>query len=143
LKNTFAIMAAASLLVLAGCGSNKSAQTAAPFHRSESAVERNALPLSRVARMPRGLHCRRDQVVWVNMSSKTIHEAGDPFYGRTRRGEYMCVRDAEAQGYHMAGARHSMRGSGYGDSGAMSDQSSYGTHRRHRRPAEPMDTPTP
>jgi hypothetical protein len=39
-------------------------------------------------------HCPNDTVVWVNLGSKVYHFSGTPDYGRTKRGAYMCERDA-------------------------------------------------
>ncbi|MBC5823441.1 MAG: hypothetical protein GIW99_08200 [Candidatus Eremiobacteraeota bacterium] len=141
MKKSFAICAALSLLAVAGCSSNKPAADNAPVHRTEATVERNALPLNQMAAMPHNLRCRRSDTVWVNMNTRTIHEPGDPFYGRTKHGGYMCMEDARAGGYHLAGASHG-RGSGYGERGMQSQEQGYGT-RRHRRRSEPMPVETP
>ena len=47
-------------------------------------------------------HCPADTVVWVNTSSKAIHMAGDKYYGKTKKGAYMCQKDALAGGFHAA-----------------------------------------
>jgi hypothetical protein len=57
--------------------------------------------------VPAGLNCGAVKPVWVNLHTKAYHEAGDPYYGRTKNGQYMCPSVAAQQGYHPAGARHS------------------------------------
>jgi hypothetical protein len=41
-------------------------------------------------------HCPTDTVVWVNLSSKIYHFAGTRSYGTTKRGAYMCEKEAMA-----------------------------------------------
>lgn len=113
-----AVCAVALSFVAVGCsgGGNQGAQnnaTVAPLARpmSEAQKEVAALPLSQAAPIPKGLNCK-GAVVWVNTTRKTYHESGDPYYGRTKHGEYMCMAAANAAGYHLAGTRHShMNGS--------------------------------
>ncbi len=47
--------------------------------------------------------CPSDTVVWANSSSKTLHMSGDRYYGKTKRGAFMCERQAMQDGYHVAG----------------------------------------
>ena len=61
-------------------------------------------------------NCGATQAVWVNTRTKVYHEPGDPAYGHTTHGEYMCPSAAVAKGYHAAG-------------GAMRA----GHHRHHKR----------
>lgn len=112
------VLGIASTLALAACGGNKgtnSSTTMGNQTRTESQREANALPLGQTARVPGGLHCGATRPVWVNMHKKTYHEAGDPYYGRTKNGQFMCANAAASAGYHLAGTRHSgMRGSQHG-----------------------------
>jgi hypothetical protein len=54
-------------------------------------------------------HCPADKLVWANLTSKAYHLSGDKFYGsgKTKRGAYMCQTDADANGFHKSGSRHS------------------------------------
>jgi hypothetical protein len=38
--------------------------------------------------------CPADTVVWVNLTSKIYHFAGTKSYGTTKRGAYMCEKEA-------------------------------------------------
>jgi hypothetical protein len=42
------------------------------------------------------VHCPTDTVVWVNLPSKIYHFAGTKNYGTTKRGAYMCEKEAIA-----------------------------------------------
>src|SRR6266536_3329075 len=46
--------------------------------------------------------CPGDTVVWVNLDSKVYHFAGTRNYGTTKRGAYMCEREATAAGSRAA-----------------------------------------
>jgi DNA uptake protein ComE-like DNA-binding protein len=41
-------------------------------------------------------------MVWVNLDSKIFHREGDPWYGRTKHGQYMTEADALKAGYREA-----------------------------------------
>ena len=126
-----ACMALVTAMLIAGCGGNQSAPqnnaTVAPMTTpmSETQKEIAALPLAHAAPIPRGLRCKGD-IVWANTAKKTYHETGDPYFGRTKHGEYMCKAAADAAGFHKAGERHNMgrhqRGSG-SSGGSYNDNS--------------------
>ena len=44
--------------------------------------------------------CTTDPVVWVNSGSKAFHTSGSRYYGKTKRGAYMCESQATAAGFH-------------------------------------------
>jgi hypothetical protein len=48
------------------------------------------------------VHCPTDTVVWANTRSNIYHFRGDHNYGTTKRGAYMCERDALAGGIRQA-----------------------------------------
>lgn len=118
---------------LTGCGggsSNTSASPAAnPTATSVIQGEQNALPLAVAAKIPAGLKCSSQDIVWVNLHRKTFHDPGDPWYGKTKNGEYMCRADAIAAGDHPAGSRHAHMGSQ--------------PNNMMQATAAPTDTPTP
>ena len=135
-------LAAAALLGLAaaGCGGGKSTTTtttttaasAAPM--SEAQRETAALPAGNVAPVPAGLNCGAVQPVWVNTHSKAWHEPGDPYYGRTKAGQYMCPSAAAAAGYHAAGSR---------GNGARGGKHHKGHHKNYNGMGGPDATSTP
>jgi hypothetical protein len=56
-------------------------------------------------------HCPTDTVVWVNLGgSKAYHLSGDRYYGKTKKGAYMCQKEADQSGYHTAGGRATAAG---------------------------------
>jgi hypothetical protein len=47
--------------------------------------------------------CSGDTVVWSTMSkSKSYHAASSKYFGKTKKGGYMCEKTATAAGYHAA-----------------------------------------
>ncbi len=43
-------------------------------------------------------HCPTDTVVWLNLSSAVYHFKGERWYGRTKRGAYVCKTEADKNG---------------------------------------------
>ncbi len=107
------------LLSLTACGSGKSASNAASNAAGNAA---NAVSTAagdamkgaanaassaegamggQTASMP---NCGAVKPVWVNLKSRVYHEPDDPYYGKTRQGEYLCPSQAKAQGFHKAGS---------------------------------------
>jgi hypothetical protein len=43
-------------------------------------------------------HCPRDIVVWLNLPSSIYHLKGERWYARTKRGAFVCKREADAAG---------------------------------------------
>lgn len=54
-------------------------------------------------------HCPADQVVWANNKSKIYHAAGTKGYGTTKKGAYMCQKDADAAGFRAPKPRHAAK----------------------------------
>ncbi|MGB8519845.1 MAG: hypothetical protein WCD38_06730 [Candidatus Tumulicola sp.] len=50
-------------------------------------------------------NCGAVKAVWANVSSKVYHEPGDPYYGKTKHGMYLCPSQAKAEGYRASGAK--------------------------------------
>jgi len=110
-------LVAFAALALSGCGGSKSSDTqstAGPV--TEAQREAGALPSKVAAAVPSSLHCGSTKPVWANLKRKVYHESSDPYYGRTRSGQYMCLSDAQAKGYHAAGASHGRHHHRSGDS---------------------------
>jgi hypothetical protein len=49
--------------------------------------------------------CPNDTVVWLNTDSMVYHLPGDPWYGATDHGKYICQTAADAEGAHVSGWR--------------------------------------
>jgi hypothetical protein len=47
---------------------------------------------------PAGMTCPGDKLVWVNTRSGVYHFQGEHYFGSTRRGKFICERDADAEG---------------------------------------------
>lgn len=43
-------------------------------------------------------HCPSDVVVWLNLPSGIYHFRGQRWYGRTKRGAYVCELEAKSSG---------------------------------------------
>jgi hypothetical protein len=43
-------------------------------------------------------HCPADTVVWLNLPTGIYHFKGKRWYGRTRRGAYVCEKEADEAG---------------------------------------------
>ncbi len=120
------LLALTAIVALAACGGGKSAQTSASpaassngIMTSESAnpspstgvngpmggVNASGEPMApgTIATVPPGLNCGAVRAVWVNMRTHVYHEPSDPYYGRTKHGQYMCPSEAVKEGYHKAG----------------------------------------
>ena len=51
------------------------------------------------------LHCGSQPPVWANSHSMIYHVQGDPYYGHTKSGGYICERDAVRAGYRISKTR--------------------------------------
>ncbi|MBV9269469.1 MAG: hypothetical protein JO165_00100 [Candidatus Eremiobacteraeota bacterium] len=75
--------------------------------------------------IPANLSCAADQIVWVNTAKHVYHYSNDEYYGRTKHGTYMCLRDAQREHDHAAGSRAG------------------GSTTKHHRRHESMESPLP
>ena len=71
-----------------------------PATRSTAAVPTGAGQFSTEAQAK--ARCPADTVVWVNLDSNVYHFAGTRNYGNTKKGAYMCEKDAAAAGDRAA-----------------------------------------
>lgn len=72
------------------------AQAAAPATGTPSGANQFAAEAQAKAR------CGPGTVVWANLESKIYHFAGHDDYGHTKKGAYMCEKDATGQGMRAA-----------------------------------------
>jgi hypothetical protein len=107
------VICIAAIALLAGCGQKASTRnnsvtspapvaSTAPGAQSQSA----GAPAASTAPVPAGMDCGGGQPVWINERSHVYHVAGDPWYGRTKHGRYLCERDARKEGYHESKVAH-------------------------------------
>jgi hypothetical protein len=128
----FALM----LVGLAACGGGKSdnnAATDAASPAGATAAPANAMQNGSGGSMAAGnngsmamgahgaIHnCGAVVAVWVNLNTKVIHGPRDPYYGKTKHGEYLCPAQAKAQGFHWA---HGKKNDSMNASNGSSDDS--------------------
>lgn len=96
---------AAAIISLTACGGGGKKNAAAASSSPAAAggytqTKAGAAGTGAVEPVPAGMNCGGTQPVWVNERSHVFHLAGDPYYGRTKHGKYMCERDAARAGYH-------------------------------------------
>ena len=119
------ILVAALLLTAAGCGhKSESTSTTTTSNATPAAVATlsSASSASGVtgsttgggtpngAGQPQGFdtdsaaqaHCPSDEVVWLNTNTRVYHEKSGVYYGKTKSGRYVCRKDADAAGDHLA-----------------------------------------
>ncbi|HKU67703.1 MAG TPA: hypothetical protein VJP85_08005 [Candidatus Baltobacteraceae bacterium] len=96
------VMLALAVSLLSACGQKASTRTTAvtpapvvsgPLHPGQNVM---------LASSPSGLHCGSKPPVWANSHSMVYHVQGDPYYGHTRYGGYVCERDAVRAGYRIS-----------------------------------------
>jgi hypothetical protein len=46
---------------------------------------------------PAGMMCPGDKLVWVNTRSGVYHFQGECYFGSTKRGKFICERDADKE----------------------------------------------
>ena len=98
--------AAASAVAAAGGAMANGANAAGGAMASAgNAMQGAAGKMGATAPVPADLNCGTDKVVWVNTKTKAYHMAGDPMYGKTKKGAYMCEAAAKAAGDHLAGSK--------------------------------------
>lgn len=97
MKKQSMLLGAAALVLLAGCSSAKQARNAA---LSTAAPAAGPTATGRP-------NCNGQSPVWALPGPKVYLLPGDRLYGKTKRGVYLCLSDAQAQGYkHGRGPLH-------------------------------------
>ncbi len=81
-----------ALAMLAACASGKSTQNTVSTAAPPAGVAAHATPPD----------CRGESAVWVIQGAKVYLLPGDALYGRTKRGEYLCLPQAESAGFRAA-----------------------------------------
>jgi hypothetical protein len=46
-------------------------------------------------------HCAADKVVWLNLNNNVYFPSDSRWYGHTKRGTYVCEKEADAAGDHL------------------------------------------
>ncbi len=75
------------------------------------AFSQDAQPGDAPSPMPTPVCKPGDTVVWANHRTMKYRLPGDPAFGQTKRGRYMCQSDADAAGYRMTKASKQQPGS--------------------------------
>jgi len=136
-----------SALSLAACAGSKSNTQSSAYTNGTRNAQRNGMAGNMAGQAPVDVNCGAVQPVWVNLRSHVYHESGDPYYGRTRNGRYMCPNQARAEGDRPAGSSANS-GSSYGGGNSANGTDQNGTsangaydnsatttrhHRKHHR----------
>lgn len=83
-----------SLIAAVNAADPKLSRVAVFLPASHGGILRNCQPGSAVA--------SPDRKVWVNKNTKVYHLPSDPWYGKTKNGEYMTLAEAEKAGYRAS-----------------------------------------
>ena len=107
-------LALAFSLILGGCGGAKRAENNAANAMQNAAQQAGGA--ARTGTMNGAgseantgspdMNCGAVKPVWVNTKSGTYHEPGDPYYGHTKQGKYMCPSAARSAGYRATRSGH-------------------------------------
>lgn len=84
-----------ALIALAGLSACRSGKP------SNAAATQTAAPAAGAARST-PLNCGGESPVWTIQGPKVYLLPGDRLYGKTKHGEYLCLSQAQSQGYRPA-----------------------------------------
>ena len=98
LKLRFLALGVLLLSICGLCVAQTAAPATAPDTTTKAAKKAKSAPVdpSTLPQAPGGGGGK----VWCNTSSHVYHKEGDPWYGKTKHGQYMTVADAEKAGCH-------------------------------------------
>lgn len=83
----------AALAALTACSSAKSARNAA---------QSTAAPATGAPAPASTPNCNGESPVWAIGGAKVYLVPGDRLYGRTKRGQFLCLSQAQSEGYRAA-----------------------------------------
>jgi hypothetical protein len=87
------------------------ATAAAPSRRASRAIGKPTKANEFATEAEARAHCPGDTVVWANTKTRIYHLAGSRPYGNTKRGAYVCEKDAGTLGIRAArSGRRQQRG---------------------------------
>jgi len=92
------LLAVASSLCLAQAAPAPAADSSKTGSMAQTKTKSAPVDPSTIAQAPGGGGGK----VWVNTSTKVYHKEGDPWYGKTKHGQYMAEADATKAGYKLA-----------------------------------------
>ncbi len=137
----YAAVATLATLTLAGCGGKTTTSTTTTKSASMAQPTSGAMAATTAGAMSSTpMDCGAVKPVWVNLKSKAYHEPGDPYYGTTKNGKYMCPSAAQAAGYHAAGMHKGANGSMNGGSMMNPKRSHHHSSMQNQMTPEPAAT---